>query len=36
MPNHRTVFVDAVLALDVLALLLALSVVPAPWIGWFR
>jgi hypothetical protein len=34
--KRRDVFVGAVLALGVLAVVLALSVVPAPWIAWFR
>jgi hypothetical protein len=36
MPSRQATLAGAVLALGVLALILALRVVPAPWIGWFR
>lgn len=36
VPSRQHVLVGAVLALGVLALVLALSVVPAPWIAWLR
>lgn len=36
MPSRHATLAGAVLALGILALIVALSVVPAPWIGWFR
>ena len=36
VPSRQQVFVGAVLALGILAMVMALSVVPAPWIGWLR